>query len=1020
VTALPEKTANKNQPTTQTEAQLLTIWSQILNQAEATIDTRVSFFTQGGHSLRAVKMQTAIKKTFTKTISLQTIFTAQSIYEIAKYLDKHTDFTIVSEILPQQIESQTYKLSYAQQRLWFIDNMNQGSTEYHITSALRVCGKFNLDIAQQAFSQIIARHEVLRSVFVKNADGEVSQRVNDHHPFSIRQVTLKDLTGEPQNKALEQEIKTTHNACFDLAHDLLLRVTCVHLAHEDVAIVLTMHHIASDAWSLGILVNEFSMLYSSLKNQEDACLVPLPVQYRDYAHWQHQSDMQSQIIQQLAYWQQQLSDLPSVHQIPLDYSRQGIKSNKGKRARLQLEPSLAEAINNVAKRFNITPFMLCHGALSLLLSKYSYEHDIVIGTPVANRTRQELEPLIGFFVNTLVLRSDTRNRTVADFFAHIRSVNLAAQDNQDVPFEQIVDTCCQGRSTQYTPLFQIMLNMNNTESTELSISDLDVDFLSVEALSCKYDLEFAVQLNSGNAMLTLQFDSSLFEYDTANAMLKQYQGILKGITEINHDDDLLSDLGSTSQGKSNVRFSEVHSDIADTRIDALIYQQAIKSPDSIALKCGQTIQTYAELMRQADELASYLTVYYPRHACIGICLGRSEILLSTVLAVLRADMTYVPMEPSYPQQRLATIVENASVAAVLTSPQWQQNLNVENISLICVNSYKKVNRTVMLNTPTNPVAYIIHTSGSTGTPKGIEVLHRGLTNYLKYAQKRYLNTVIGQSIVSSTLSFDATLTSLLTPLICGKTVTVLFEDNTLDDLYQCLCTHSASLFKVTPAHLQALCALNKGHIINSQHTLVIGGEQFTGQLLSQCQAWLPNSTFINEYGPSETVVGCSDYPIYPDQKEDHELPVPIGRAIDNTHLYILDRHQQRTPQGGIGELYIAGAGVAKGYVRQRELTDDKFVSWQGQRVYRSGDLMRQLADGNYTFIGRADDQVKLRGYRIETAEIEVLAKQLGQIEQAVAKVIELENASAQLVLYIVALSEYRDHEALIELVKSHL
>ncbi len=988
-------------------------------------------------------------------------------------------------------------LSYAQQRLWFIDQLGGSSVQYNMPGAMRIQGKFSEDVAERALARIIERHEPLRTVFLNGEEGP-EQHIQTSFEFRLTRIDLSRLSREQQEQAVQEALDRDAGKPFDLSADLMLRASFLRLTEEEGVLQFNMHHIASDGWSMGILVEEFGRLYEAFAKGGEDPLEPLGIQYADYAQWQRGWLKGEVLERQLSYWEKQLADLPEVHGLPLDRPRPAVQTFDGRVHRVEVERETLEGLKQVAGRSQATLYMVLQGAFALLLSRYGNSSDIVIGISVGNRPQKELEPLVGFFVNTLVLRTDCAGgRTFREYLKQVKSVNLDAQGNQDVPFEYLVERLKPRRSTSHGALFQIMFSMNTNEVKTIELSGLRLTPLAGERAPAKFDLTLDVLEQGEGLKLSFAYNRDLFEADTIARMAQHYLNLLCGIASNEEEKiEALPLLNQREQQYLLYDLNDTRVEYRRERVEEQFEEQAEKTPEAVAVVCGEKSLSYGELNEKAERLARYLEeAGVGEESRVGIYVNRSLEMMIGVLGILKAGGAYVPLEPGLPVERVKYMVEDAGIEWVLAESETMGSLPLGGVDVVMMDGAgeeegwleemsegsnrnsnssgkrksRKEERRNKRRRGEEKLAYILYTSGSTGRPKGVMVEHGGLSNYVGHACAMYLDEGMEGSVVSTPLSFDATVTTLLPPLVMGKRVELLGDDESLlSQLAERLFgggeeedeeeergggrneegkqergekkrrekrggkQEGGWLFKITPAHLEALEYVErKREQGRGRHRIVIGGEQLGAQRLRRWkQELLPKASFVNEYGPTETVVGCSVWMLGGEGGGEEEIgklkeleeliAAPIGRPIGNTQLYVLGEGRQLQPQNSVGELYIGGAGVARGYVNQEEMTRERFIAnpfrgkgkeeeeekkkeKRGRRLYRTGDLVRWLPNGELQFVGRRDEQVKIRGYRIELGEIEAVLKEQEGVEQAVVVAREQEGGEGEkrLVAYVV-------------------
>ena len=923
-------------------------------------------------------------------------------------------------------------LSFSQQRLWLIDKLYGASSEYILPCVLKVAGQFDLDIAEKAINRILDRHESLRTSF-REVDGETVQVVNQEYCFSLARENLTQLTSEAQEKQVKKVIEMETNKPFLLSGDLMIRASYLELSEgnslDNGVLLFSMHHIASDGWSMGILVNEFVSLYQSLLSGEACLLKPLEIQYADYAVWQRDKVAADELNKQIDYWQKQLDQIPDVHDLPLDNNRPEVKQKVGGMVSTQLSKVLSQNILSLANKQQVTPFMLLHAALALVLSRHSNSNDFVIGTPVANRPRQELESLIGFFVNTLVLRTNIEFEHLTDYLAHVKTVNQDALANQDIPFDQLLDKINVSRSNQYNPVFQIMFSMNTNEMNELSLPGLSFSAITSDSIIAKFDLTINAQLDDDTIHISWIYDQALFSLQTVEKLNQHFERVL--VSMVNNPYAKLTDLEILSKAE---KFRLVH-ELNNTQVEypnnklihQLIEEQADKTPNNIAVLDEHQKLTYQEFERATNQLAHHLISLGVKPGdAVGLFMERSVDMMVALVATLKAGAAYVPFDPLFGTSRLDYGVKDAQIDIVICQSEIAQQLMLEQQTVIALDD--SAVQTLLAGCSSDKpevsfaydgqdLVYIIYTSGSTGQPKGVEITHRGLVDYCYWGINNYYSETLSGARIISSVSFDGTVTSLYFPLLVGGCVELASPQISLDKFWSDLLnSQQALMIKITPSHIQGLKYADSKKASEIEHTFVIGGELLTRSTLSVIRDYFPGARFFHHYGPTETVVGSTllDLDEYLNHSQDKQLiqleGLPIGKPMGNAELYILNQHKQLQPFGTPGELYIGGEGLARGYLNLNKLTEERFIphlfsQQQGARLYRTGDLVRYLADENIQFIGRIDNQVKIRGFRIEPGEIEQKLSRLPQVSAAAVIVKEDSNKVKKLVAYFVPTTE---------------
>ncbi|WP_276320818.1 non-ribosomal peptide synthetase [Xanthomonas oryzae] len=816
---------------------------------------------------------------------------------------------------------------------------------------------------------------------------------------------------------------------FDLTRGPLIRGRLLRLADEEHRLLVTMHHIVSDGWSMGLLVNELSTLYAAFAQGQPDPLPPLPIQYADYTLWQRRW-LQGPVLQrQLDFWREHLHGAPALLELPTDRPRPPLQDYSGESVEFALDAELTSTLVALSQRHGTTVFMTVLAAWGVLLARLSGQDQAVIGTPVANRTRSELEPLIGFFVNTQALRVDLRERpSVAALLAQVRATALTAQDHQDLPFEHLIEALNPERSLSHHPVFQAMLTWQNNAAGALRLPGIRLQPIPTDRHDAKFDLELFMGQSEDRILGRLAYATALFDRSTIERQLAQFVQVLAAMAAEDRAAVHRLPLLPVEQRAQLQGFTSTDAAPIPARcIHHLFEDQVRRTPDAIALLEGEVQLSYAVLEARANHLAHRLHASgVGLESRVALYLPRGIDQVVALLATLKAGAAYLPLDPELPSERLTFLLEDSRPRAVLTCEALQDTLQAScamlHVRVLTLDLDANLDRrdpgppSVQDLCPDH-LAYIIYTSGSTGQPKGTLLTHAGAAHYLQWAVHTY--RPFPSAVVSSSLAFDATLTSLLAPLLCGARVELLPEYDTLDALRQRLCDATPlGLVKLTPAHLEVLGQQLADHPQPlSAKVMVIGGEALSSATLARWQTLAPHTRLINEYGPTETVVGCVVHEATAEDAHTAHGRVPIGRPIDQLRLYVLDPHGQLAPIGVAGHLHIAGPQLARGYLARPDLTADRFVpdpfaEQPGQRMYRSGDLACWRADGTLDYLGRNDDQVKLRGHRIELGDIAAALRACNGVQDAAVLLREDTPGERRLVAYLVGGAEHLAAEAL--------
>lgn len=920
---------------------------------------------------------------------------------------------LAAQTISKRQDNQNLPLAFAQERLWFLHQLEPDNAAYNIAIAWQFTGALNIAILERCFHTIVQRHESLRTAFVATATGKPRQVIIETLQLSLPVVDLRLLPDKIRADEVEKLAKLEACRCFDLTQAPLIRVTLIQLTAEKYVLLLTLHHLVADGWSRGIILRELATLYKAFTAKQPSPLTELPIQYADFAIWQQQWLQGDELTTQLTYWKQQLKNLP-VLELPCDRSRTFVPTFRSATQSVSTSPELLQALKQLSREHGVTLFMLTLAAFNVLLHRYSRQDDIVIGSPIANRNWVETEPLIGFFVNTLVLRTNLAgNPSFRELLQRVRDVTAGAYKHQDLPFAKLVEELQPQRSLSHNPLFQVMFQLQNQAyqlqnaiAPELAIPGLKLEQKWIDTGVTKFDMTWHLA-ETAELLIVVEYNTDLFNSDTIARMLGHFQVLLSGI--INNPDQRLSELPILTEIERQLVAAPTTA-YPLAPVHQLFEAQVQRTPDNIAVKFAQQQLTYQELNTKANQLAHYLrTLGVKPDTLVAICMERSIELIIGILAILKAGGAYVPLDPQLPSARIAHMLEQVSVLICTSKVEVRAD---NSVTIICVDTDDAIALFPQTNlqniTDIQNLAYVIYTSGSTGKPKGTLLTHQGLTNYLHWATTAYHVTQGCGAPVQSSIGFDATITSIYAPLLAGKTVVLIPEAQELEILRDLLSTDSNfSLVKLTPAHLSILSQLlsqNQQQPGKATRAFIIGGEALLENHLDYWRKQLPSAKLINEYGPTEAVVGCCVYDA--SVQPDTSGIVPIGRAIANTQLYILDQYLQPVPIGIPGELYIGGVSLARGYLNKPDLTAEKFIpnpfaDAKSSRLYKTGDLARYRIDGNIEYLGRLDHQVKIRGFRIEVEEIETVLTQHPQIQQATVIAHFDEFGKQRLVAYIV-------------------
>ncbi|NBD17978.1 MAG: amino acid adenylation domain-containing protein [Cyanobacteria bacterium] len=919
-----------------------------------------------------------------------------------------------------------FPTSFAQERLWFLEQLEAGSAVYNIPAAVRLSGQLDVTALEKSFNEILKRHEALRTSFASHPHGDPSQGITEGEPVQLiaTNATLKipiiDLQGQPKAEREEEAIrraKEQGQQKFDLTQIPLLRVTLFQLDQQDYLLVLIMHHIISDAWSMGNLIQEMSVLYPAFSQGKASPLPQLPIQYADFAVWQRQQLQPGEVLaEQLNYWQQQLGGELPVLELPTDYTRPPVQTFRGAKQSLTLPHLLSEKLKRLSQQQGTTLYMTLLTAFKVLLHRYSGQTDLLVGSPIANRNRSEIENLIGFFVNTFVLRTNlSGNPNFLQLLDQVKQVTLEAYANQDLPFEKLVEALQPERSLSHAPLFQAMFVFQNASTEEFALPGLRLHSLELDNETAKFDLTLSVEEREGRLKATLDYSTDLFQETTINRMLCHFQTLLDGV--VAHPTQLIADLPLlTSAERHQLLVAWNHTEVnypQNQCIHQLFEEQVEQTPSAIALVLEGQHLTYRELNARANQLAHYLQqLGVGPEGLIGICLERSVELIVAMLGILKTGAAYLPLDPSYPQQHLDLILDDANVSILLTQQTLLQTVSQNTTTKMI--DWDKDWQTIAQNSVHNPInthqdthlAYIIYTSGSTGRPKGVMVTHKALCNHMHWMRDQFGFQEKDCILQKTPFNFDASVWEFYAPLMTGARLVLAQPKKHQDSTYliHLIQQEEVNIIQFVPSQLRVLSENSELPNCHSLKLVFSGGEPLTTELKAKILNSL-NVSFYNLYGPTETTIDTTAYHCQGQSNDDQGLE-PIGRPISNVTLYLLDTNLKPVPTGITGELYIGGAGLARGYRNRPELTAERFIpnpfsEIAGSRLYKTGDLARYLPNGHLKFISRSDNQVKIRGFRIEIGEIQTQLNQHPEVQETAVIVKENNSSQKQLIAYVV-------------------
>ncbi|MEG4242346.1 amino acid adenylation domain-containing protein [Microcoleus sp. MON2_D6] len=955
-------------------------------------------------------------------------------------LNQKKESVSLEKILPQSRESNTFPLSFAQQRLWFFEQLNPGNFTYHILAAVRLTGTLDATSLDRSLNELVKRHEVLRTAF-KTINGQPVQVIASNLELQILEIDLRSLPETERSREVERLIAAEAKLAFDLSQAPLLRAKLLHLSDSNWVLLLSTHHIIFDAWSMGIFIQELATFYQAFCTGKPSPLPELSVQYADFASWQRQW-LQGEVLEtQLAYWKKQLGGNLPVLNLPTDRPRSAVQTFRGAVHKFTIPKAIAEEIAQLSQREKATLFMTLLAAFKTLLYRYTGQEDILVGSPIANRNRREIEELIGLFANTLVFRTNlSSNPTFKELLGRVREVALGAYNHQDLPFEKLVEIIHHERDLSHNPLFQVLFSLRNVRTPQIKLPGLTLSSLEIERKTARFDLALDLEEGLEGINATLEYSQDLFDASTARRIAGHFLTLLESIAanpeqRISH----LPILTKPEQQQLLFEWNNTQSNFPqDKCIHELFEAQTERTPDAIAVVFENEHLTYRELNEKANNLASYLQkIGVKPEVLVGIYVDRSLEMMVGLLGILKAGGAYVPLDPAYPPERLGFMLEDAKISVLLTQKKLLETLPKNSASLVFLDADLEGISSgdeplVGLQNSSN-LAYVIYTSGSTGKPKGVQISHASAVNFLSSMRQQLAIADRDVWLAVTSLSFDIAALELFLPITTGSRVVVASREvaSNGEKLLETLTNSGASIMQATPASWKMLLAA--GWQGNNQLKILCGGEALPRHLANQLL--LRGASVWNLYGPTETTIWSTLYQV--DRKDES---VSIGRPIANTQIFILDRYLMPVPVGVFGELHIGGAGLSRGYLNRPELTAEKFIPNPfaedpthasfilnsssfilSERLYKTGDLARYLPDGNIEFMGRSDNQVKVRGFRIELGEIEAVLSQYPAVREAIALVREDNPGDQRLVAYIVANSALKTQDSeLINDLRSYL
>ena len=1048
--ALPEPSVNDLlgeqfvAPRNENEQRMASIWCHVLKLEKVGVTN--NFFELGGHSLLATQCISRIREEFGVDLPVKLLFTMPTIESLCLQLDNVQGGL---DLMPPQVEridrEGELPLSFAQMRLWFLNQLESGKSEYNISTsynmpaAIRLSGQLNVSALRKAFQQLVERHEALRTSFLID-DGQAVQVIREPADWFMDVRDLRHLDAEEREAEVIHLAEDEATRSFDLVlgplnkarRIRLMRTRLLQTADNEHVLLLTMHHIISDGWSLGILIDEVGALYRAIVSGEPSSLEPIHIQYADYAAWQRKWMDGPVFEHQLSYWKQQLAGVP-VLELPTDRPRPALMTFNGSYEPVRINQSLTQQLNALSREQGVTLFMTLLSAFYTLLYRYTGQSDVCVGTPVANRALPDFEKLIGCFVNSLALRVNLEDDPkFVDLLSQVQEVTLAGYSHQDLPFERLVDALGVSRDKSHSPLFQVVFTLQNASNTlNVQMPDVDVEMLPSVAKTSKFDITLNLEEGPNGLEGMIEYNTDLFDRETIHRMVGHLEQILDLVAQ--HPHSRLSEVALLSEHEKELVVNQWNHqpqqyDYQDT-IQQRFENAAAKWPDKVAVTMDGVSLTYADLNARANQLAHCLRAQGVKaNDLVGVCLERSLDMVVSILGVLKAGGAYVPLDPTNPQDRLSFIVGDADVVLLITQSSVSGVITREGLNKVLIDQIES-DLNQQPNTNPEPLsgyddrAYVIYTSGTTGKPKGVLIPHSNVIRLFTATDQWFGFNEQDVWTLFHSFAFDFSVWELWGALFYGARVIIVPSQvaKSTEDFYQLVCEEGVTVLNQTPSAFTQFIKMDeysRDGMAQTVKPLALRFVIFGGEALdfSALQKWsnhhgLDQPQLINMYGITETTVHVTYHRITEDDLDRRQSL--IGRPIPDLDLYILDQHMNPVPIGVPGELHVGGQGLAHGYLNRPDLTNERFVESDlnssterdaglYKRLYRTGDIGRYLANGVVEYMGRADDQVKIRGYRIELGEIESTVSQFDQVREAVVLAREDIPGDKRLVAYVLS------------------
>jgi amino acid adenylation domain-containing protein len=1025
----PELSETFVAPRNPTEELVAGVWREVLNLTQ--IGAQDNFFDLGGHSLLATQVIARLREELHIEVQLRSFFETPTVAGLSAQVEKVRQAGQQFEYPPIERvpRNQLLPLSFSQERLWFLSELDPDNISYHVPRAIRITGALDVALVRATFTELIRRHEILRTSF-PTVEGRPVQVIHPPHPMHLPLFDLRTLPADEREAEVQRFISKEGHETFDFLQEPLMRVTLLWIGDEEYVLVLAEHHLIHDGWTQGVLMRDFAAIYSAFHSGQPSPLPDLSIQYADFAYWQRQWLQGRMLAEQLAYWKQQLTGAPPFLELPAVHPRPPVQSFRGAEFNLELDAAMSDALRELSRRRGVTLFMTMLAAFNVLLRRYTGQHDLSVGSGIANRRWQVFENLLGMIINTVVLRTDlSGNPKFSELLQHVRDVTLDAYAHQDVPFEKLVEELQPERSLRYTPLFQVMFSFLDTPMATLQLPGVEIEAMAAHNQSAKFDLnvvvitpsEQSVGLGRGDEeaqrpreiTVAFEYSTDIFDEQAIVQLADHYRRLLQAVLEDDEQHVLQLPLMSGAELEQLLfTWNDTQREYPrEASIPRLFEEQAARTPEAVAVVCNGREVTYAELNGRANQLAHYLRDCGVRpEVTVGLCVERSVEMIYALLGILKAGGTYLPLDAQYPLERLSFMLQDAGVSLLLTQQSRRESLPETSARIINLDSdghtlWRYGTHDLEVDVQPDNLAYIMYTSGSTGTPKGVSVTHRNVVRLVK--ESDYVEFGPDEVFLQlAPISFDASTFEIWGSLLNGSRLVVMPPQlPLLEEIGSALREHGVTTLWLTAGLFHQMVDEHQKDLRGVRQLLAGGDVLSAAHVRKALDGSDAGRRIVNGYGPTESTTFACCYSMSATTRINNT--VPIGRPIANTSVYILDANLQPVPAGVTGELYIGGDGVARGYFQRPELTAQRFIPdpfgvESGARLYRTGDLSRYLPDGNIEFLGRLDQQVKVRGFRIELGEIETILEEHESVRESAVVALEDEHGGKRLVAYLVA------------------